>query len=264
MPFPDAKRVIYQKNPLERVICQLRFPPILKIETEVPAKFQEDIREEFPGFKEKQETVMPILKGIQPEASIGALQQLVPSSSKNYEFTSDDGFWHVNLTRTFLALTCTKYERRSLFQQKLALPLQSLIEVYKPAHFVRVGLRYVDVIKRSVLGLEGVEWKELLQPHILGLLGAPNGVSQEIQNLEAIYQVRLEDGSSMVRIIIGLVDWPEKNEECFKIDTDFFNNGKIAISDVISSLDYFHIRASRLIQWLITEKLHAAMEPKEL
>lgn len=264
MPFPKAKKVIYQKNPLDHVICQLRFPPILKIETEVPAKFQEDIRAEFPEFKEKQETALPIPKGIQLEVPTEVLRQVVPSSVKNYEFASDDGFWRINLTRTFLALTCTKYERRSLFQEKLAHPLKALIETYNPAYFSRIGLRYVDIIRRSVLGLENVAWKELLQPHILGLLGTPDDVSQNIQNLEAKYEIRLEDGSSVARITIGLVEWPEKSEECFMIDTDFFNIGKIAISDVTSKLDYFHIRGSRLIQWLIKEKLHTAMEPKEL
>jgi len=256
--------VIYKKNPLDRVICQLRFPAILKIETEVPAKFQEDIRAEFPEFKEKQETALPISKGIQPEVPMEVLRQIVPFSIKNYEFASDDGFWRINLTRTFLALTCTKYERRRLFQEKLACPLKALIETYKPAHFSRIGLRYVDIIRRSVLGLENVAWKELLQPHILGLLGTPDDVSQNIQSLEATYEIRLEDGSSIARIITGLVEWSETGEKCFMIDTDFFNIGKIATSDVMSKLNYFHIRGSRLIQWLITKRLHEAMEPEEL
>ena len=47
MPFPDAKRIIFRKNPLTEVVCQLRFPPILKIDAEVPANFQEAIRTEF-------------------------------------------------------------------------------------------------------------------------------------------------------------------------------------------------------------------------
>lgn len=264
MPFPEAPRVIYKKNPLDRVICQFRFPPILKIETEVPAKFQEDIRVEFPEFKEKLETALPMPKGIHLEIPMEVLRQVVPSSTKNYEFESGDGVWRINLTRTFLALTCTKYERRSLFQEKLARPLKSLIEIYKPAYFSRVGLRYIDIIRRSVLGLDKVAWKELLQPHILGLLGTPDDVSQNIQNLEAKYEIRLEDGSSMARIVIGLVDWPERNEECFMIDTDFFNTGKIATPDVMGKLDYFHTRGSRLIQWLITERLHKAMDPEEL
>ena len=53
MPFPEVKRVIYKKNPLDRVICQLRFAPILKIDAEIPADFQEMIRADFPNYSEK-------------------------------------------------------------------------------------------------------------------------------------------------------------------------------------------------------------------
>ena len=52
MPFPDVERVIYNENPLDRVICQLRFAPILKIDTEIPAEFQERIRIDYPNLSE--------------------------------------------------------------------------------------------------------------------------------------------------------------------------------------------------------------------
>ena len=40
-PFPDTPRVVYNKNPLFEVLCQLRFPHILRIETEIPAAVPE-------------------------------------------------------------------------------------------------------------------------------------------------------------------------------------------------------------------------------
>ena len=55
MPFPNVPRVTYRNNPLVQVICQLRFPPILKIDAEVPADFQESIRKDFPKFSERNE-----------------------------------------------------------------------------------------------------------------------------------------------------------------------------------------------------------------
>ncbi len=36
MPIPDFDRVIYRKPALTRVVCQLRFPPILRISAEEP------------------------------------------------------------------------------------------------------------------------------------------------------------------------------------------------------------------------------------
>ena len=45
--FSTETRCIYKKNQLAEVICQLRFPEILTIETTIPAQFQEAIREDF-------------------------------------------------------------------------------------------------------------------------------------------------------------------------------------------------------------------------
>jgi uncharacterized protein (TIGR04255 family) len=263
MTFPDAPRVIYNKNPLDRVICQLRFPAILRIQNEIPAEFQEHIRKDFPGFVEKNETIF----SIQQEKKTGSPGQLpqpfLPVQNKNYEFSSEDGNWTVNLTRSFLALTTRKYTRRNDFQERLQIPLQALVSVYKPAYFSRVGLRYIDIIKRSVLNLEGAAWKDLLQPYILGLLSS-DVVNQNIKNAEAKYEVLLDDNKSIARIVTGLVESQEnRRETCFMIDTDFYNTDRTEITEAKTKLDYFHVRASRLIQWLIQNRLHEAMEPME-
>jgi uncharacterized protein (TIGR04255 family) len=261
MPFPEAPRVIYRNNPLDRVICQLRFPPILQIDKEIPADFQERVRKDFPGFSEKKEVTLVMPQKVQKEFPADLLRQMLPSEDKNYEFTSDDGIWTVNLTRTFLALTTRKYTRRDDFKKRLEIPLDALVNIYKPAYFSRIGLRYIDIIRRSTLKLDGINWCELLKPYALGLLSVPV-VQGRIQSLDSKYEVLLEDNSSMARIAMSLVQWQENNnEECFMIDTDFYTTQKTTVAGVDSRLDYFHVRASRLIQWLITERLHEAMEP---
>ena len=264
MPFPETKqKIIYRKNPLDRVICQLRFPPILKIDTELPVKFQESIRNDFPEFREKEETMLPIPQKDGQEIPLEMLRNIMSTKIKNYEFASEDGLWRINLTRTFVALTSLKYERRSQFQQKLETPMRSLIEIYQPAYFSRIGLRYVDIIKRSLLNISNVNWSELLKPYILGLLGSEE-VCSDVKSFEAKYEIQLEDNGGTARVTTGLVNWEEKSEQCFMIDTDFFITEKTRIEDAESKLDFFHIRASRLIQWLITDRLHTAMEPEEL
>ncbi len=265
MPFPDAPRVIYKKNPLDRVICQVRFPPILRIDTQIPADFQDAIRTEFPGFCEKEELALPLPQRAQKESPTEVLRQMVPTETKNYEFSSEDGSWVVNLTRTFLALTARSYKRRQEFKEKLKTPLEALTKIYEPACFSRIGLRYVDIIRRSDLGLKDVPWTELLQPHVLGLLSSPNeAVKASIRTFEAKCELQLDDGDSMARIVTALVEAQENKEECFMVDTDFYTTQKTPISEVQNKLDYFHVRGSRLIQWFIRERLHNAMEPEKL
>ena len=44
-------RCLYRRNQLVEVICQLRFPEILSIGTQVPDAFQEAIRDAFPQYR---------------------------------------------------------------------------------------------------------------------------------------------------------------------------------------------------------------------
>ena len=46
MLFSDRPRTHYEKAPLHEVICQLRFPTILSINSKEPADFQELIRKD--------------------------------------------------------------------------------------------------------------------------------------------------------------------------------------------------------------------------
>ena len=263
MTFPDAPRVVYKKNPLDKVICQLRFPPILRIDTKVPDEFQERIQDGFPEFMEKAEIKLPIFKSAQKDTPAEVLQSITPMGNKNYEFSSEDKVWTINLTRTFIALSTKEYKRREDFRTHLDAPLQAFIEIYKPSAFSRVGLRYIDIIRRSELNLNDMPWSELLKPHALWLLGSSE-VNKNIRTFQAQCEIELEDKTSIARVMTGLVDGQESDEECFMIDTDFYTTKKTATTDVDSKLDYFHIRGSRLIQWLITEQLHKAMEPEEL
>ena len=53
MAFPPSDRVVFEENTIEEVICQLRFPPILAIVSDVPAAFQERVREKYPLYKQE-------------------------------------------------------------------------------------------------------------------------------------------------------------------------------------------------------------------
>ena len=51
MNLPEYERVIYERNPLIQVVCQLRFPTILKIAHQEPVEFQDEIRFQYPLFE---------------------------------------------------------------------------------------------------------------------------------------------------------------------------------------------------------------------
>jgi uncharacterized protein (TIGR04255 family) len=263
MPFPEAARVVYKKNALDRVICQLRFPPILRIESEPPTSFQEAIRSSFPMYAERTGFRIDLELSSKQQPLIGTIPSPpMLSPNKIYEFFTEDETWKISLTRTFLSITTTNYKRWSDFKEHLKGPYDALIKTYSPAFFTRVGLRYVDVFNRSVLGLERTNWNELFKPFVLGLLSSP--FAANVKNFESKYEIILSDDESIARIVTSFVQSIPTNEQCLKIDTDLFSSKRKDLTNGVAQLDFLNVRAFRLLQWVIEEKLHNAMGPQKI
>lgn len=258
MPFPESPRVIYETNPLEEVICQLRFPPILRIDSEIPAAFQEAIRVQYPLFTEATTDALPMPKEI---ARLLGQDFSIRAGNPNFTFTSEDELWKVTLTREFLALTSLKYVRWEDFKAHLALPLKACENQYAPTFYSRIGLRYKDVIRRSKLGLENVPWAELLEQHIagtLGLLEFADAIKHAVQDI----LIDLDGDSSQVRIRHGLTQANSNGEVCYLVDSDCFTKQRTEKEHALRQLDSFNKTAGRLFRWCITDRLHRALGPQ--
>jgi uncharacterized protein (TIGR04255 family) len=255
MLFPDVPRVIYEVNPLEEVICQLRFLPVLKIDTEPPAGFQEEIRAEYPLYESKSPLRLPA--GL-PSSLV---QMILPlGGQKLHEFTSQDRTWSVSLGREFLALTCRAYERWEFFRKRLEGPLEALRKHYDPPFLTRIGLRYRDVVRRSRLQLAEMPWSELLQPWISSVLAMPEA-AKHIQGVQTQFVLNLPEETSRVQVWAGLVHDGRNNENCFLVDSDFYTEQQTEPSHVFDRLNAFNHYARRFFRWCITDRLHEAMRP---
>lgn len=263
MPFPEAKRVIYKKNPLSSVICQLRYPSILKIDSEVPSAFQDSITPEYPLYTEKTGFQQEISSGLKARFTPEIMEHLTRTSvTKDHEFCGEDGIWKINLTRTFLSISTPKYTRWEDFTKRFQSSYAALLAIYRPPFFTRIGLRYVDIFDRSKLGLQDENWTELLQKHFLGLLST--SVGDKVRSCENVYEISLLDEESIVRITTSFVKNVQSNEQCYMVDSDFYVPKRISPEKAFDRLHFLHQRATRLIQWIITPKLHNAMEPQEI
>ena len=261
MPFPESERVIYKNNPLEQVVCQLRFPAILRIGTDIPVGFQERIRQSYPIFQEKSE--IPLV--LPPELAQQVPQEVLNSlklSNKAYDFKSSDNDWIVSLTNNFLALTCNDYKQWEEFLNHLLIPFEALKQEYTPAFFTRVGLRYQNVIRKPSLGLETAAWSELLNEYIVGELASPE-LSEVIEEFAHIILVKLEDKLGHVRIRHGFAEDNKTGELVgYIIDSDFYTEEKMEVDDAIDLLVEFNRQNRQLFRWIISDQLHLAMEPQ--
>ena len=260
--FSNDARCIYRNNQLADVICQLRFPEILTIAANPPVEFQEAIRSDFPQFLRRQEAPAPKLSGTPGNFTL----QNQPATV-NYQFSSADGVWRVNLTSRFISLACSKYTRWEDFAAHLDKPLAAFIQIYKPAYFERVGLRYLNFISRQDLGLEGTPFSRLIAPCYLGPLMEEdvNEAAASRCSVDAEMSIR---GGCRVKLHAGpgLVKRNGKQEQDVKFvfDQDLYMPGQVPVNLSAGALQTLHSQADSLFRGAITDTLHDAMEPEFL
>lgn len=255
MLFSDRPRVHYENAPAHEVICQLRFPTILSINSVEPADFQEVIRDVFPQYARRQE--VPALPG-------GANAQQAPIT--NYHFLSADGKWKINLTKDFIALSTIRYPGWEEFARHLDKALAAFIQIYKPAYFQRVGLRYVNLFSRAKLGLEDTPWSELLAPAYVGALAEPDLQAEDCLSYGTDLQLKL-DNSCRAKVHAGLARLqnkapgaPQDPEVKFMLDMDLSMGGNVPCTMAAGALETLHIHGGRLFEGALTDRLRRAME----
>jgi len=257
--FAEYDRCKYMRSPLVEVICQLRFPTILSIGAAPPAEFQESVRQAFPKYAAIQEQ--------RPAQTIpGDPPRTVPQSTvTNYNFLSADGRWKLNLTQDFIALSTLAYTGWEEFAARLDEPLGRFIQLYRPAYFQRIGLRYVNAVSRKRLGLTEFLWDDLIQQPYLGVLGEPDVDERTATKCSVDVEMGLPECRLKLHAGPGLLGGGKKDPEPkFILDGDFSVNGNCSADQVPGHLDAMHRRAFRFFRGAITRELHEAMGPEPL
>lgn len=260
--FNASDRVRYAKPQMIEVICQLRFPTILSIEAREPVDFQERIRRIYPLYGRNIEKLPPKVSG-QP----GNMKLEEQPNVTNYQFATSDSSWRVNMTKNFISLATNRYTVWEDFAGKLDEVLADFIKIYQPAHFERIGLRYINAFSRRDLGLESEPFSELIAPGYLGLLNEDDinerqfvRITQEAElNLPGGCRTKIHCGPGLVKK--GNV---EDKEVKYILDLDVFMSGKVEKQHSAGALTTVHMNADRLFRGAITQTLHDAMEPEAL
>lgn len=256
MLFSDRPRTQYPNHQLREVICQLRFPTILSINSTEPADFQDMIRDAFPQYIRRQEAP-PKLPGVNTAAA--------QTPVSNYHFLSADGRWKLNLTRDFIALSTLQYTGWEDFARHLDRPLAAFIQLYKPAYFQRVGLRYLNLFSRQRLGLEDTDWADLFVPAYLGVLAEEDVREENVLNsgcdmllkLDSSCQAKIHSG--LARIKNNAPGAPEDPEVKFILDMDLSMQGNTPCTLAAAGLETLHGHGLRLFEGAIREPLRDAL-----
>ena len=243
MLLSQRPRTRYAKAPVHEVICQLRFPTILSINSADPAEFQDRIRAVLPQYVKREER--PVPKPGQNAETVN-----------NYHFLSADGKWKLNLTRDFISLSTLAYPGWEDFARMLDKPLAEFIQVYQPAYFQRIGLRYVNIVSRKKLDLEGTPWSELFTPAYLG----PLAVTAEFSvKMDSSSTAKIKTGTGRLQARPGT---PQDPEEKYILDLDLSMGGNLPCTFAAGALETLHGHAVPVFEGAVTDTLRRAMDPQ--
>ena len=263
MPFPESERVVYGENPLVEVICQLKFPPILDISKAVPADFQKKVRKLYPLYEEDTEPSLPELPSHIPQEALKLAAQFLQDGSRTHRFLTDDGLRVIALTKDFVAVTDRAYLTWEKFRKDIDLVMEAVEEVYEPAFYSRVGLRYRNVIDREQLGLQREPWDALLSKELIGSLMSAKKLRDNVRHVLTVAVISIDEVTGgFVRLRHGLVNRPQEGEgQMYVIDADFYSEEREATKNVVATVDRFNGLAGQLFRWAIKKRLHEALRP---
>lgn len=257
------KRVKYGNCPLLEVTYQLNFPTILSIEAEMPAKYQDKIRKEFPQYRMQTEREGEIIVDVGGDDANPVFRQR--PVRKIHHFISEDGQWRLSLAKNQLSISTLQYDNWEDLKKKFSKPLKAFVDVYNQTYFERIGLEYIDAFNREKLNLKNVEWKELIEPHLLGCLGLQSNKSFKIKSSKLNTEIVMDDIT--VKIISGLGTVNKKENiinETFILDCEYSKVGKFGLYEIEEIATMLHQTSITFFRKAITQKLHMAMEPNDI
>lgn len=247
--------VTYQKPILVETIFQLRFSPILQIETGMPASFQEIIRHNYPEYSKQNQYLQEISGNVEYNQFVNETRL---TTTTIHAFSNPNQYKTVNLTRDFISLQTKKYLGWGPFKDDIRELLEAFTDSYSGFAPTRIGLRYINVLDRDRLEIDrDVPWKSLLNAHYLGLI-ADDEYGPLISSHDVKTNITLPNNTGINIGVSSLVN-VTSNQPCLGLDIDCFSSN--ISQDINKDVELLHGNCEEFFFYGITSQLHEAMKP---
>ena len=240
--FPDpGAEVRLARPPLTEVIYQVRFPPILRIDEETPAAFQEMVRRDLSELE-----VERVWTGAPTAVRSGQLE----TGPIHYRFRSADGQRMVTLAVEFMSVSTTSYTHWDDFYGLVAKATEALQAVYEPARCTRLGLRFVNAITPALIGAQSLGAAEALLNERLRSALLSDLLDDPIQTLCQVRAVVAEGAGERECFTLrsGLAE-ADGGERGYLLDLDCYAEGDVSLDALRERCDRFHGRIYRAFRW---------------
>jgi len=248
--FPKREDVRLGRAPLAEVICQVRFPPVLRIADEHPVAFQERIRTQFPQLDVEQRVMILRM------APLGTEPPSAKPEPRVFRFRSSEGNTVVSLAANFYALSTTSYTHWADFLNLLKLVNQAACDVYDLPYAVRVGLRYINRLTFGNTGTSSAtELWEILRPELTLLLR--DNCWDEPLEMASQLMLTADEGERLT-LRSG---FKGGEEPVFLLDFDYFAEDNISLESLPALCSRYHDAIYNAFRWCIREGKLAAFAP---
>lgn len=227
MSPPTVQNEIYKNAPLIEAVYEVRFSPILAIES-YRDKFYDKIKDLFPDV-------------------------IIPKSNlEPYRFEKHDRSWSILLSPVLVAVSCKKYEGFQSYKKECLKLLSVFGEMFTVERMTRSGLRYVNIIpftrESGIIPL-----KTFLNVEI----NLPKAVPSTFKTASFIFVSQLEKGNITTRV--EPVMSPDQSQEALILDFDYAKETNLSYKNLDGYLEESHTHTKALFEGLVTEKYRKIM-----
>jgi uncharacterized protein (TIGR04255 family) len=226
-------------SPLLSVTCQVQVPMILKINQELPASFQEQLRKDYPLFQPTQ-------------------------NRQGYRLASQDNDHEILLLPDSLTVRTSHYIGWPPFQVQVSEAVRALQASYEPAFCARAGLRFQSLLRPTLYGFTKIQWAGLINAKVLGPFSLP-GHKGQLQGSRHEVVVTLPESTDRFRLTHGFVQYRDAKQAnqpgtpAYLLDQDYFTTQRVEWDTLMAMLDRFEQEAGQFFQLCVTDQFHQAM-----
>jgi uncharacterized protein (TIGR04255 family) len=184
---PPPSEVSLPRAPLVRVLSQVRFPGILKIDNkDAVSGFQEAIRRDYPLFEQmaKQQIQVQIGPG-------GPDVKQLPGNIWRFQDSAKD--WRLSLDTESVSLEVHSYTSRKDFLARWTKVLEAIEDTFDPRIALRIGMRYIDRVSEKPL--ESID--QMVHTEILGFAKPP--LREHVRHALSEATLEIEEGELLLR-----------------------------------------------------------------
>lgn len=255
MPEQEEKLspICYLTNFLSSVIFRLDFSEILSLSTNPPDKFQDKIREQFPGTETKD--LIQITTGLKEGNEVFSNKKV----TKTYFFSNKEKNQQIEINPAHFAVVFSKYTTYEQFVEIVKNAFRYFNDLYKPLDLKRIGLRFVNEIK--IPQGNPLEWENLIDAKLIANINTFENIKENLSRTMSQMVFKYDDYSLVFNCGIFNQEFPGKiSRKEFILDYDCYTLFG-SVENIDNYLNIFHKQIQSLFEMSIKDELRKVMEP---